>query len=88
MALNGSLEEAPGSLGHLCIYNPHRAAWQVDLNDLMQFKPSVAQFVHLLSLNYFAVYKVEDPNAHQDKEVGILRNLIKQKLDKELRGLQ
>lgn len=78
IALNGSLEEAPGSLGHLCMYNPHRPAWQVDLNNLRQFKPSVSQFVHILSLSYFMVYKVEDPNAHQDKEAGVLRNLIKQ----------
>lgn len=26
---------------------------------------------------------MEDPKAHQDKEVGVLGNLIKQKLDKE-----
>lgn len=34
------------------------------------------------------IYKIEDTNAHQVKEVGMLMHLIKQKLDKELKGLQ
>lgn len=48
---------------------------------LFHFKVCLMYYASACVYNIFVtVYKTEDPNAHQDNEVGVLRNFIRQSL--------